>query len=160
MLHCRAKYAPVEHPTLHIPVPAQPQLRCGRIPFKVGCTFLRSLQAHQMLLWRPAHQFLLLMRFCGCPSNVLVPQDFDLRPIFAQPPATFTATDLAFPEITPAPLSPPAPDAACVVAIKSEPKLVQEQPQPVAGFFIDGLAMLGALLPTACAPVRRPSPSV
>ena len=82
-------------------------------------------------------------------------QEFDLRPIFTKPTATLTATDLAFPEITPAPLSPLAPDAACVVAIKMEAKLVLEQPQPIAGFFIDGLAMLGALLPTACAPVRK-----
>ena len=84
-------------------------------------------------------------------------QKFDLRPMFAKPTTTLTATDLAFPEITPAPLSPPAPDAACVVIIKTEAKLVQEQPQPIAGFFIDGLAMLGALLPTACAPVRQSS---
>ena len=42
-LRRRAKCAPVEHPTLHVPaarpVPAQPQLRSGRIPFKVGCIF-------------------------------------------------------------------------------------------------------------------------
>ena len=95
-------------------------------------------------------------------------QAFDLRPLFKQPTATFTATILDFPEITPAPLSPlapaPARDAACGVAIKMEPinpKPAQLQDrQPIAEFFIAGLSVLGAVLPSPCAPVHWLSPGV
>ena len=94
-------------------------------PVQGGLHLLRSLRESDLVVvtCSPTLFADALQAVCAAKKDVRVLQAFDLRPLFKQPTATLSATTLDLP---PAPMSPPAsapaPDAACVVAIKIEPQ--------------------------------------